>query len=229
MLLRCNGAWSALPCLLQQSTSVTDALADYYQHASEGDLVKSHNAFAVFSSSGKWVGNLTAFRPGEGYFFQRLAAGDVDVHFYNTNADNAPKRVLSSAAPLDNEPFSNQKAATNMTMIAKVEGEGLSAYIGSELVGVATKNDSLYFLTIQSDKTGVLRFENADGQTLVPVRDNRISAIRYQADAHAGTLKVPVLLHPAEDSCAYKVIENGHVIIIRNGERYDVTGVKLAE
>jgi hypothetical protein len=36
-----------------------------------------------------------------------------------------------------------------------------------------------------------------------------------------------VLLAPAEDNRPYKIIDNGHVIIIRGGERYNMTGQKL--
>ena len=50
--------------------------------------------------------------------------------------------------------------------------------------------------------------------------------ISYVADAHHGSLKVPVILKPG-DNCPYKIIENDHVVIIRNNEKYDVTGKKL--
>ena len=106
----------------------------------------------------------------------------------------------------------------------------IRAYIGSDLVGVAepilVDDQPLYFLTIQSDAVGTLRFETADGTPLTVEGE----AINYVADNHAGTLKAPVLLRPAEDETGvYKLIENDHVVIIRNGERYDVTGVRLAE
>ena len=102
--------------------------------------------------------------------------------------------------------------------------ERVNAYIGSELVGVATKIDSLIFLTIQSDQAGELRFE-MDGMTLVP----RGGAMRYQSNAHAGTIKAPVVLCPAEnaETGVYKIIEDQHIVIIRNNEKYDVTGKKL--
>ncbi len=46
-------------------------------------------------------------------------------------------------------------------------------------------------------------------------------------DSHHGSLKAPVLLKPADDNRPYKIIENDHVVIIRNSEKYDVTGKKL--
>ena len=142
-------------------------------------------------------------------------ADSVTINFYN-KAANAPKQA----------PAFHGNAATNMTMIAKVQSDKVqctkvNAYIGDELVGVATKIDSLYFLTIQSDYAGELRFETEDGTPLMSEMP-----ISYVADAHHGSLKVPVILKPG-DNCPYKIIENDHVVIIRNNEKYDVTGKKL--
>jgi hypothetical protein len=113
-------------------------------------------------------------------------------------------------------------------------GEGLMAYelsplkvyVGDELAAVATPltidEDTYYFLTIQCDKVGELRFE-MDGQPLQPEN----GAIMYSTDSHAGSLKAPIMLRPADETGVYKIIENNHVVIIRNNEKYDVTGKKL--
>lgn len=216
-----GGEWSPMPCLLQQATTITEAFAGYYDNATPGDMVKAHNRFAVFSPDRKWVGDLTAFRPGEGYFFKRLAESDVTIKFYN-KAANAPQRA----------PKFNGKAATNMTMICKVEGvnelmnEGVKAFSGDELVGIATpielNNETLYFLTVSSDFADELRFETEDG---TPLRAEQ--PIRYTSDAHHGSLKAPIILKPGKTSRPYKIIEDQHVVIIKNGEKYDIYGKKL--
>ena len=51
--------------------------------------------------------------------------------------------------------------------------------------------------------------------------------IRYEADAHHGSLQTPVILKPGENTLPYKILEDNHVVIIRNNEKYDVTGKKL--
>ena len=229
-----NGGWSALPCLFDQVTPLTEALAGYYNYASPGDLIKAHDRFATFSANKHWEGNLTALRPGEGYLFRRLAPGAVTIPFYRQSASGAPRRA-SSSAPDARSEFSNPHAATNMTMIARVQNidrfadrgqTTLRVYVGDELAAVAepiiVDNEPLYFLTIQSDKTGALRFET-DGQTLQPEN----GAIHYSTDSHAGSLKAPIMLRPADGTGVYKTIENNHVVIIRNNEKYDVTGKKL--
>ena len=223
--------WSPLPCFYQRVTPIKEALADYYDHATPGDLIKAHDRFASFSQDRKWVGDLTALRPGEGYFFKRTGKGDVDVRFFDKPA-NAPTR---KALPLEEHSeagFSNPKAATNMTMIAVINGENgengengvLKVYIGSELVGAASplsEASPLYFLTIQSDKVGELRFETADGTELVSE-----VPLSYEADAHHGSLNSPIVLKPG-DNRVYKLLEDNHIIIIRNNDKYDITGKRL--
>ena len=163
-------------------------------------------------------------RPGEGYFLRRLAPTDVTVPFYNQPASaGAPKRSVMPDAP---EGF-HTSSATNMTMIARVESqessiESLKVYVNDELAAVAEPIDSLYFLTIQSDQIGELRFETEDGTPLASPMP-----IRYEADAHHGSLQTPVILKPGENTLPYKILENDHVVIIRNNEKYDVTGKKL--
>ena len=99
-------------------------------------------------------------------------------------------------------------------------------YVGNELAAVATpilvNDEPLYFLTIQSDQVGDLRFE-MNGETYVPENGN----INYSADAHSGSLKAPVLLRSANDERPYKLLEDNHVVIIRGGEKYSLTGTKL--
>ena len=155
---------------------MTAALADYYEHATEGDLIKSHDAFAVFSKNDKWVGDLTTLKPGDGYFFQRLGKGDVNVRFYENNTSKAPKRS-GDQQPAADSHWSNPAAATNMTMIVQIEGleeektSGLHVFVNEELVGKATpltiEEETYYFLTIQSDNSGAeLRFQTEDGTPL---------------------------------------------------------------
>ena len=233
--------WSVVPCLFSEVTPITEALADYFNHATAGDLIKARNRFAVFSTDKRWIGDLTALHPGEGYLFRRLGQGDVTVTFFSRNTGAAPQREPMAA---DRQPMAG--SATNMTIIAAIEqptvsgaptnnvqwgksGQQLMAYIGDELVGTAepieVDGEQLYFLTASSDQAGELRFETADGRELTASGQK----FAYMANDHHGSLLSPVLLSPAGENGPYKVIEDDHVIIIRDGERYDVTGVKLTK
>jgi len=253
-----DGQWNPLPCLFEQNTPVTEAMAGYFNDANPGDLLKAHNRFAVFSSDKRWVGDLTALRPGEGYLMRRMGTGSVTVNFYDQTS-NAPKRAsLSEASPLAS--FSNPKASTNMTMIARLENEKMEkwenekirVYVNNELAAVAvplslegeelcsierpvdgrrTSGERFYFITIQSDKVGDLRFELEDGTILTPLSTEGASplinsSLTYTPNAHHGSLKAPIMLKPTNER-PYKIIEDNHVVIIRNNEKYSITGTKL--
>ena len=242
-----DGQWNSLPCLFDQATSVTEALSDYYDNASMGDIIKSHTRFAYFTSDKQWVGSLQSLRPGEGYLLRRMGLGTVDVRFYNTAAGTkVPRRMQGENILTAEESFSNPKASSNMTMIATIltndeslmtnaQSPIIRVYVGNELAGIAEsislsagegRGEALYFLTIQSDKVGEsLRFETEDGTILSTIGEPE-SAL-YSPNSHAGSLEKPVLLKPIEELRPYKIIENNQVIIIRNNEKYDVTGKKL--
>ena len=230
--LRGNGVWSPLPCLLTQTITLTEALADYYTYAMPGDLIKAQNCFAVFSSDKHWVGDLHALRPGEGYLFRRLGDGDVTIHFYEQTGNRAARRINNQRA---NDKMVNRSASTNMTMIAKLSNDPINdkmvkCYVGDELVGVAEPIDSLYFITICSDALGSpVEFRTGDGQLLdVQINDQIVNGqMVYESDSHYGSLKAPIVLKPGEPDRVRKVIEDDRVVIIRGGERYDVTGKRL--
>ena len=247
--LRGDGQWSPLPCMFDQVTLLTDALTAYYDNASTGDLIKSHNRFATFSADERWVGDLTSLTPGEGYLFRRMGAGAVTVRFFKPKAAIAPDNSEHLTDYREPREVALPVQATNMTMIVQMandqcqlstvncqlERPTLYAYIGSEQVGVATPitieggdNEGLYFLTISSNAIGsTVRFETEDGTVLLPNINSQLSTVNYDADSHHGTLTDPVKLMPMAEDKVYKIFESGHIIIIRGGERYDLTGKRL--
>ena len=247
--LNANG-WTWMGYPVQAANSLDAALAE--AEPLEGDMVKNQSGFALYTE-GEWLGTLQALTPGDGYMYYSHAAAAKTFRFPKPTSfgrTNAPARMAAA-------DFINPQAADNMTMIAQIAPNLLSeqemdqklmAYIGNNLVGVAAPytpseatplrdacgdpgrgTGGVYFLTIQSDAVGTLRFETADGTSLTAVDDatSRDIDISYSADTHYGTMKAPVLLRPAEESRPYKIIENDHVVIIRNSEKYDVTGKKL--
>ena len=251
IVLRGDGHWSELPCLYEQVISLREAMGDYYSYASPGDIIKSHNHFATFSTDKRWVGDLTSLTPGEGYLFRRMGSGSVAINFYKYRYSAPKKKALHINE--ESEVGFHASSATNMTMIATIEGlvdervSGLEVYIDDQLVGKAkplqmSNGEALYFLTIQSDAIGgTLRFE-MDGQELTIVNNEKLDnqssivnrqIVNYVPDSHLGSLESPVILTPflsgegRGEASPYKLLEDDHVVIIRNGEKYDVTGKKL--
>ena len=219
--------WSSISYLLDEPATVREALADYYSHASVGDVIKSKDAVAVFSENGRWEGSLQTLRPGGGYLFRRQAAGDVTMRYIPSSSQSPERRRVKASDNL----FTNPDASTNMTMVAKIAPIGpirpITVYVNDELAGIATPQivdgDTLYFLTIQSNGVGTLRFE-LDGEELAV----ETGSVNYFPDSHLGTVEEPVLLSPAEDQKPQKILDNGILyILMPDGTRFDATGKKL--
>ena len=117
------------------------------------------------------------------------------------------------------------RAGKNVDENYRGKGEGyIYVHEGSVVVQNKMPNgQSLYFLTIQSAKAGELQFQTEDG---TPLSIENLPIVNYEPDSHHGSLYAPVLLRPGNPDRVRKIIENDHVIIIRNNEKYDVTGKK---
>lgn len=229
--------WNVLPYLRTENQNLRDALASYYSYATEGDIVKSHDEFAVFSSSGKWEGNLTYMQPGSGYMLYRQADTDAKLTYTPSLSDALFSTTYKAAKKTS---FNNPYAVSNMTMIAKVatlgldgdmeEGAGLAAYIGDELVGFArpqvVDGDTLLMLNIQSDMPGKLRFEY-EGQ-VAEAESGKV--ITYQADGHYGSIASPVILTIGQnaDGKVRKRLINGHIYIFHGEHIYNIEGTAVA-
>ena len=241
--------WTSIAYLLDEPQTVTEALADYYSHAQVGDIIKSKKALAVFSENGQWEGSLQTLYPGQGYMIRRLSQEVVTMRFFPSATTDSPARRISATAP---ELFTNPQAATNMTIIAKINSSSkveevaggqrsmnpIHVYVDGDLAAVAHPQligtEALYFITVQSDHSGQLTFE-LDGNRLEPINSSSkveevpaSPAEEYEADTHFGTISEPVLLMPEADLQPRKLLENGLLYIqLPDGTRYSATGEKV--
>jgi hypothetical protein len=237
-----------LPYHRLDNRPLRDALAYYYAYAVEGDMVKSHDEFAVFSANGKWEGNLTYMQPGRGYMLYRQGSETVGFVYEGGASDVPGKRRMPSyedlADALPVPEFHNPEAAANMTVIAGITGLPenrmnagkiyVKVFVDDELAAVAAPQDVdgevLYFLTIQSDRYGMLRFETGDGDRLCVMTDDRIadSSISNVPDSHLGSLRAPVLLTTGDaDTRPVKRVINGILYIFNAGRVYNASGVLI--
>jgi hypothetical protein len=179
--------WNSLPYLLMSPASVTDALADYVDHVSVGDLVKSQNAFAYYSANQCWVGSLTAMRPGEGYFRKRLGEGEASFTYHGTRNNKGVGNKGTGALPAG-----QLQSQSTMTLIAATEEpvERVLAYVDGKLVAAAEPIDSLYFITIPADETGVVTFALESGDGI----QQASTSLPCRSDVHYGTPEQPVML-----------------------------------
>ncbi len=212
--IKLDKGWNGVPYLLDEPMSVRDALADYYDKATIGDVIKSKTQFAVFSENKHWEGSLQTMKPGQGYLLKRIANETTTMRYVKNNTQRVARRMKVAAANNSTEetPFVNPNASSNMTVIAAVsnaerfnlEGSRVLAYVGNELAGIAqpqlVDGDTLFFVTISSDVADKVSFSlEQDGDVVGTTSPLFLNT----ADSHHGTLSLPVQLHFSQLSLSF--------------------------
>ena len=136
--------WNHIGYTPMVNLPVETALSDYRDFATNGDVIKSHDEFAVLhitaQNSYQWKGNLKYLKPGQGYMLLHQAKNDCEFMYpfyepgslFFDEASYAPKRNV------------NADKAFNMSLSAVAdgieleEGDKLLAYSEGELCGEAT-------------------------------------------------------------------------------------------
>ena len=212
--------WNVFPYLLGSTENLTNAMADYIEHVSVGDIIKSQTAFAVYSENERWEGSLKALTPGQGYLLHRQAADTVNFTF---RASRSSKGMKNEELRMKNEEL---RPGTNMTVIAAVKGVEngglLSAYVEGQPIGSAepmeVNGDMLYFLTLGTDQRGELSFTlEQDGvATQLSTLNSQLSTV---PNRHIGTLADPVVLSPLTSQVtAYPIPFTDQVTFFLNEE-----------
>lgn len=178
---------------------IAQAMSEYATQGSEGDVLKSQDAFAILSknSSGQlvWKGSLHYMEQGRGYMLKRNAATPVSFSYplyygetYYTGVSESRKQVR----------LHESHTATTMTLVAKTEGvelqpgDRLSAYVDGQLCGMAeAAEDGVFYLSIGSAEQLPLVFcLERDGQAVAAVGNG----MSYTADTMVGTPEHPTLI-----------------------------------
>ncbi|MBQ7531027.1 MAG: hypothetical protein IJT12_04915 [Paludibacteraceae bacterium] len=239
--------WNWIGYLPLQTMSVGDALADI--DPVEGDLVKSKKAFAVYDGS-QWLGTLTRMTPGEGYMYLSHATGNFTFRYPDAPRALAPKRYQLSFVnyQLSYDPVTDPYSG-NMSIVARVmdgtepvHGVEVGIFAGDECRGAAKEefvndeSNGFWFITVAGDEATALTIKVYDPATQTTV--TVAQTLQYTDDATLGTLAEPYIiqLNPADgvdytnsDANAAKLLENGILYILRNGEKYDATGKRVSE
>jgi hypothetical protein len=195
--------WNSIGYTPLLNLPVTTALADYFDRATSGDVVKSQTEFAMFTSDGKgggqWLGNLRYMQPGEGYQLYRQKADTVSFTypFYEPGETFIDlSQPQSHRAPM--------LFSTTMSLVAEAvdialeEGDRLVAYAGGEQVGEAvlcsakvsqnTQQQPLFFLSIAGDVEAPLSFAiMRNGETIATTEE----VMTYKANGISGSPTEP--------------------------------------
>ena len=192
-----NG-WNFIGYTPMVNLPVSTALADYLDHAEDGDIIKSKTEFSMFTKtdngSRQWKGNLKYMKPGEGYMLYHQHHDTVQfvysyfepnaTFFEDTGRQNAPRAT---------------KHARTMSLTAEAEGidiqEGdkLMAFANGELVGtteaeIEDSRSPLFYLSINGDQQLPVFFAiERDGEVIATTA----SVLEYRPDAVSGSPSQP--------------------------------------
>lgn len=232
-----TAGWTQLPYLLDYPLALNVALADYFDKATDGDVIKSYHQFAVFdAASQQWIGSLKMMQPGTGYMLRRMGEEDCTITFHDMqNAASRAKKPAAAAydAEGEEELFTPLHYETNMSLIALTEGASdlisqpgdvITALSGNEVVGRATADeDGRFFLTVSAREQADVSFLlSRDGDVI----GQSERSIKYAADRITGTLASPYAIKLQSAGECRKVLDNGHIYIILDGARYNVEGTR---
>ena len=194
-----NG-WNRIGFLSSINLPIAQAMADYTDFASVGDVLKSQDAFAVISSINQgvvtWKGSLQYLEKDKGYMLKRLGKDEV-VFFYPLYFDESRYGGTSNYI---NRRADNVHTATTMNIVARVEdfdteaNDRLVVFRDTERMAEMTADEEqLYYLNIGSDDKKDAKF------TFALERDGEIIAttpttIAYVPNSLIGTPDTPTVI-----------------------------------
>ena len=202
--------WNRIAYLSRLNLPIAQAMSVYRTEASEGDVLKSQDDFAMLSreASGNlvWKGTLRYMEAGKGYMLKRNAPTETTFFYPFYYADShysgsqAQQYVPQTANLKSQSPKFENHTATSMNIIARVsgteleEGDHLVAYNGARRIGVAqTEDDGLFYLNLaqpDGDPIDLTFCLERGNQIVATVR----STYGYQADAVMGTPDQPTAI-----------------------------------
>ena len=188
--------WNSIGYTPLVNLPVATALTEYFDDATDGDVIKNQHEFAMFESDGKgggeWLGTLEYMKPGEGYMLHRL--NDTPTSFCYP--------YYEPGATFIGTPSTQRRAAalnyaTTMNIVAQVEGievedgDKLVAYADGEECGSITINSqrsTVSYLSIEGEKEAPLSFAiERDGDIIATTGE----VMTYKVNGISGTPSEP--------------------------------------
>lgn len=151
--------WNWMAFLGQENMEINEALASL--QPSDGDIIKSQYAFAIYDPVLKWIGNLEFLAPGQGYMIR--VAEDQLLTFPQTGLINGRSMTSAVSAYYEEVNFDPHLYRENMNMVVKIVGLDinkatpvLEVYHKGELRGTAkvkeVNGEQLYYLTVYGNQ-----------------------------------------------------------------------------
>ena len=191
--------WNRVGYISQLNLPIAQALSDYTPKASEGDVIKSQDGFAVASSSSTadglvWKGSLQYLEAGKGYMIKCMDDKEVTFTYpqYYDSRYSGSSTSASRSTSLNTQTTMNLVAA--VAGVEPEDGDKLVAYVGAERVAEAVMDDEQhFFVNIGSDS------QQSDPMTFALEREGQPVAvtsttISYSANRVLGTPSKPMII-----------------------------------
>ena len=161
-----GSGWNSVGYTPMLNLTVQTALTDYNNKANDGDVIKSHDEYAIFTEVngvGQWKGSLKYMKPGEGYMLYRTSGNEAEFSypFYEPTSTfldevSAAPRTAQGGSPLSLHSKSNMSLTARVEGIELMPGDCLAAYADGERCGQATIDSSgdenIFYLSVAGDK-----------------------------------------------------------------------------
>lgn len=213
--VKLGSGWNYLPYKMSTTQDISTALAGYFDHAQQGDIIKSYDAFAVYSTAvNAWIGSLTHLKPGEGYMLFRNGSDSVVMPYVSD--------VRATYAPVRREVATSLSGSRfNMPMVLTVdgcrEGDILEALIGGKVVTSAQADaEGRFWMLISAAEGSDIRFRYAG-----PAGEADIAQpIFFRSDiASVGSADSPYsLLLGGDMADVYPSPFSDHIVFTASGE-----------
>ena len=159
-----NAGWNYICYLPLVEMNLTDALVGY--DAQDGDVIKSQESFAVYSSPKGWEGSLDNMRPGMGYMLKRNASAGKTEFKYPVVTPMQQHVASASRSDICYKYADNMNIIGHVSGINVMQGDSIVALVGGEIRGMCRiGNDGSVWITIHgSERKPVTLVLQRDGE-----------------------------------------------------------------
>lgn len=200
--------WNWLPFVGLSNQPIKDALANF--DASEGDLIKSQNEFAIYSAEIGWKGSLDYLDEGVGYMLKSAKAQQFSYPIYldQTMAKyNTTSKGIESDLTYDDLIREFSSYPSTMSAVVKLPlGYNQIAFYDQnmKLRGIANtrevNGESLAFVTLHGDQTEeLIAFIGSESKELT----STAHAVSFSNNSILGSLKEPYTIELLKDKVTF--------------------------
>ncbi len=200
--------WNYIAYLPTVNLPITEALAGF--EATEGDIIKSQDRFAMYNEGAGWLGSLTYMEPGKGYMLNSKKATTL-TYPEVTAGTTTRSAVATRAMAIQTEGISSLvgQYASNMSVVATVAGslplrigDRLLAYADGELRGEAmimerpADGEPLFFLSVGGESSEGISFALERGGEVIAETSPMLD---YAPNSVRGDINQPMIIDFVND------------------------------